>query len=151
MSRRISHPEHFTHKVFNNWHRYALSDDATMIDIDGLEYCRRCRWPLAFIESAHDIGQSVKPVTVLRTLAKVTGIDTYVILFSVDEAARDREDWANACTSFRVRRVYPPPETEWLTMNPARMDAFLMGLRRKHQCRQPVARRCAQCGADAAA
>lgn len=132
--RDIKYPEHFTHKVFNNWHRYALDDDATMIDIDALEYCRRCRAPLAFMETAQDVGQAIKPVTVLRALANITKVETYVVLFSVDEAARARKDWVHACTSFRVRRVYPEPETGWAVMDPASMTSFISGLRHRHQC-----------------
>ena len=86
MSRHINHPEHFTRKMFNSWHRYALGDAVTMIDIDGLEYCRKCRAPLAFLETAQDVGQEIKPVTVLRTLAAQTDISAYVILFTVDKA-----------------------------------------------------------------
>ena len=136
MSRHINYPEHFTHKVFNNWHRYALGDVVTMIDIDGLEYCRKCRAPLAFLETAEDRGQEIKPVTVLRTLATQTGIPAYVILFTVDEAARARENWADSCTGFRVRRLHPLPETDWLAMDPDHMAAFLTGLHMAHECRR---------------
>ena len=136
MSRHINHPEHFTHKVFNNWHRYALGDAVTMIDIDGLEYCRRCRAPLAFLETAQDIGQEVKPVTVLRTLAGQTDIPAYVILFTVDEAARAEENWAASCPGFRVRRLHPPPETGWLVMDPDHMATFLTDLHEAHGCRR---------------
>ena len=84
----MARQEKFGHRdlTFSNWHR-TLSDDATCIDIDFCEYCRRCRAPLALIEIARDVGQDFKPTTVLSKLANQAGIPGYLVLYVLDPNA----------------------------------------------------------------
>lgn len=118
--------------TYSRWHR-ALPDHVTMIDVDGLEYCRRCRAPLAVVETARDVGQAVKPAIVLRSLAKAAGIPAYVFLYTVDEAAELREDWPAAITSFRVKRVHPN-ETDYQRFDPDEVAKRLAALHEQHHC-----------------
>lgn len=67
--------------TFSNWHRTALPDYCSVIDLDFLEYCHRCRKPLALIELARDVGQKHKPTRVMEELAKLAGIEAYLIIW----------------------------------------------------------------------
>lgn len=70
-------------RVFSHWHR-TLPDCATAIDIDFLEYCRKCRWTLALIELAQDVGQTFKPTPVLQRLAWQAGVPAYLIFYTIE-------------------------------------------------------------------
>ena len=71
-------------RVFSHWHRRALPDFVTAIDIDFLEYCHRCRETLALIELAQDVGQSFKPTPVLERLARRANVPAYLIFYRID-------------------------------------------------------------------
>lgn len=118
--------------AYSQWHR-TLPHSVTMIDVDGLEYCQRCRAPLAVIETARDVGQAVKPATVLRRLAKAANVPAYVLLYTVDEGAEQREDWVNCIRSFRARRAHPD-ETEYRQMTPLQMAQLLVRIHTQHVC-----------------
>jgi hypothetical protein len=72
--------------TFSRWHR-TLPDFCTCIDLDFLEYCQRCRRPLALIEIARGHHGMVKPTTVLKALADLAGIAAYLVLYDIDESA----------------------------------------------------------------
>lgn len=135
-------PNQITDKVFSRWHR-TLPALAACIDIDMVEYCARCREPLAFIETAKDVGQDIKPVTVLRRIAERADIPAFVLLMTFSEEAHLRGDDANAILRFRARRFWPPPETDWRTWTPQECAAFIVGLRSGHVCASDVRRRAA--------
>jgi hypothetical protein len=109
--------------TFSRWHRYALGDHVTAIDVDLLEYCQRCRAPLCLIESARDVGQADKPTTVLAALSAVTGIPALCVLYTPGpRPCRCDEDYrAPGCrhgiSGFRVREVGPGagPLKHWET------------------------------------
>ena len=75
------------------WHR-TLSHGCTCIDIDFLEYCQKCREPLALIETAKGHHSIPKPTTVIEHLAAKAGIHAYLLLYdlksdgSLDEMVR---------------------------------------------------------------
>lgn len=83
--------------TFSGWHR-TLPDYCTAIDLDFLEYCQKCRHPLALIELARDVGQAHKPTTVMENLAKKAGIPAFLIMYSLGE---------NGLGQCRVARIYP--------------------------------------------
>ena len=85
--------------TFSQWHR-TLSDNATCIDLDLLEYCRRCRQPLAMLELARDVGQAFKPTTVLEQLAKKAMVPAFLIIYKLE---------AGSIGQCRMRRIYPEP------------------------------------------
>lgn len=80
---------------YSKWHR-TLSDDCTYIDIDCLEYCDRCKCPLALVELAQDRGQERKATTVMRRLAHMANLPAFLVFYQIDPEPR-----------FRVRQVYP--------------------------------------------
>lgn len=70
-------------------------------DLDGWDYCGACKRPLAFIETARDVGQSDKYVKPLIELARPHGEVPAFLLFyerTEDEMYVDR---------LRVRQIWP--------------------------------------------
>lgn len=96
-----------------------------MIDLDGVEYCSRCRSALALVEAARDVGQPFKATTVMRALAARAGIPALVVLWTPVEGD---------VAEFRVKRVHPTLDAEWTGMTPKRFAAVLLGLRERHAC-----------------
>lgn len=129
--------------VYSKWHRYFLADDEPMIDLDAVEYCRRCNVPLVLIETARDVGQANKPTTVLAQLAQQSSILAICVLFSVDpsvgedgcdcQPGRVGADCSHGVTGFRVRRVWPKPDNwAWSVMTPEEFRDRLRRIRRDH-------------------
>lgn len=103
--------------TYSNWHRQFCPERATMVDIDGLEYCRRCRIPLALVETALDYGQEIKPTTALEQLSSVARVPAFCVLYAKNDELCDF-DRRNRCRKigcshgiekFRVRRIWPAP------------------------------------------
>jgi len=114
--------------TYSNWHRQFCPERTAMIDVDGLEYCRRCRMPLALIETALDYGQSIKPTTALEQLAVAANVPAFCVLYAkngedcdVDRRKRCvRPGCSHGIGSFRVRRIRPNPTP----FNPWTVEAF---------------------------
>ena len=118
--------------TYSAWHR-RLEDDLTYIDVDGLEYCRRCRAPLALIELARDVGQGFKATPVIRQLATRSGVPAYLVFYKPN-GEQDIE-------RFRVAQLWPI-YTDTIIMSPDKYASFLRSLRSRHECaRQKVALR----------
>ena len=97
-------PEERTGKrdlTISAWHR-SLPDYCSAIDVDFLEYCNRCRAPLALIELARGHHYSVKPTTVLEHLAAAAGIRAYLILYDLSPTGE-----YGLAPTMRVQMVYP--------------------------------------------
>lgn len=123
--------------TFSNWHRQALPDRAHMIDVDGLHFCRRCRMPLALLETARDIGQATKATIVLERLAAVANIPAYCLLYSVSpNTCATPRCRAKGCdhgiAEFRFRRVHPAP-TEFEVRAPADVAEHLTRIHDAHE------------------
>jgi hypothetical protein len=58
---------------------------AYMIDLDYEEACQYCKEPLLLGEVARDIGQDFKPTTILRKLAKKSGVIGLLIFLKEEE------------------------------------------------------------------
>ena len=84
--------------TFSGWHR-TLPNYCTAIDLDFLEYCQKCRTPLALIELAQDVSQAHKPTRVMEELAKKADVPAYLILYK-----QDGEKQIGRC---RVARIWP--------------------------------------------
>src|SRR5262249_27104624 len=82
--------------AYSNWHRQFCPERVTMIDVDGLEYCRRCRSPLALIETALDVGQAVKPTTALEQLSLAANVPAFCVLYTKNDQPCDF-DRRNRC------------------------------------------------------
>jgi hypothetical protein len=61
---------------YNNWH-YTLGVGYDYMDLDGLEWCRRC-WSTFLLVETSTAAQ--KPTIVLRTLAKEAGKESYLLV-----------------------------------------------------------------------
>lgn|GEM_PF-2785984 len=132
-------------RAYSNWHRYACADSATMIDIDGLEYCERCRAPLLLVEAARDAGQE-KPTLVLEKLAEAAKIPAICLLWTPQphwnplpphcECQRRRQRQPvpgcdHGIASFRWRKVWPE-RTEWQICTPEQMARWINGVHQRH-------------------
>lgn len=111
--------------TYSAWHR-TLPDVVTMIDIDGLEYCRRCRAPLALIETARDVGQSFKSTIVLRELACRAFIPAFLVLYHIGEES-------GGIDQFRWCQIWPQ-RTDLATATVAEWSHHLVALHDSHRC-----------------
>ena len=98
--------------------------DCTMIDVDGLEYCRRCRAPLALIETKHQ-NATEKSTAVLVGLGKAALLPVYLIEYGETDGA----------LRFRVTRRYPTGGPHRQLMNSHEYAAFVLGIHtEQHRC-----------------
>ena len=103
--------------TFSRWHRYALPDRVTAIDLDMIEYCQRCRMPLCLIETARDVGQDSKNTLVMSRLAQAANVVAICVLCTPDgtDCRCDRRRKSPGCShgieKVRFRRVYPIEES----------------------------------------
>ena len=102
--------------TFSRWHRYALPDRVTAIDLDMIEYCQRCRMPLCLIETARDVGQPGKSTIVMSELARAANVVAICVLYTPDgtvcrceRRSRDTQ-CSHGIGQVRFRRVYPLDE-----------------------------------------
>lgn len=113
--------------TFSQWHR-TLPNRCTCIDIDFLEYCQRCRAPLALIEIARDVGQPHKSTVVMQKLAEAAGIVAYVVIYTKDSTS---VGGIGAC---RIAEVAPNRST--LTpVSSATVGQLIEDIHDSHDCR----------------
>ena len=131
-------------RTYSNWHRYACADSSAMIDVDGLDYCQRCRMPLLLVEAARDCGQQ-KPTIVLEKLAAAANVMAVCVLWTPSAAwsalpphcdcqrlRHSRTDCDHGIASFRARRVYPNP-SGWMPWTPAECAAWIDRIHQNHE------------------
>lgn len=123
--------------TFSRWHRYALPDRVTAIDLDMIEYCQRCRMPLCLIETARDIGQDAKSTLVMSRLAQTANVVAVCILYTPSGECSCRRDrkvpgCRHGIEKARFRRVYPVEEQfeEWHDWE---LAAWLTSLHDNHE------------------
>lgn len=134
-------------RAYSNWHRYACSDDAFMVDIDGLESCseRQCRLPLLLVEAARDIGQDIKPTTALVGLARKADVPAVILLWTPSETWQEQPphctcqaerrkvpDCDHGISVFRARHIYPT-SSGWKQVQPAAIAAWIDQLHAAHR------------------
>jgi hypothetical protein len=126
--------------AYSNWHRQFCPERVCMIDVDGLEYCRRCRMPLALIETALDRGQSIKPTTALEQLSLAANVPAFCALYTKGGVECDFDRRNRCCrigcthgiTGFRVRRIRPNP-TGFQDWTPEGFRDFLTTMHDGHE------------------
>jgi hypothetical protein len=145
----VSRHERFDNRdrTYSNWHRYACADSSPMIDVDGLDYCRRCRMPLLLIEAARDVGQA-KPTLVLQQLAQAANVPALCVLWtpSVRWSADPPHclcqldktvtaDCDHGVLAVRVRRVWPEPTspTDYTPMTPEALARYIDEVHAAHE------------------
>ena len=83
--------------TYSNWHRVASIERfvgaaqaraLTMIDLDGLEYCCRCREVVGLVEVARDVGQAFKPSIVTGQLAHRLGVPGLLAFYMPSQERR---------------------------------------------------------------
>jgi hypothetical protein len=94
-----------------------------MIDLDGIifvEYQDQSKEPLALVEIAVDIGQPIKPSTVTKKLAQrcTPTLPALTVLYKLSDRPNPTKPHLNDIESFRVRRLWPEPETKWERLTP---------------------------------
>jgi hypothetical protein len=127
-------------RSYGIWHRAPSiarflgarhADALTMADLDSVlftEYDHHKKLPLCLVEVAIDIGQE-KPTGVIASLARLAGIPAYVALYT--HAARpnpSNPNWMDIA-HFRVKRIWPHPESNWRELQPAEWAQALVRIR----------------------
>ena len=95
-------------KWFADWHREQPDDNAGMIDLDGVGYCRLCSMPLYLVEATK--SKARKNATVTENLGLMAGIEVFVF-YAPDEKRPDEFfiDWR----SQGGKGQYTTPERAW--------------------------------------
>lgn len=128
-------------RTYSAWHRrlstrrFVGIDRAqllAMIDLDAslfVEYDDGTKEPVALIETARDVGQDHKPVTVSRHLAMRARLPCYLLLYRCGESANPADPLWRDITSFRIKRVWPREERSWRTIEPGEWAQALLQIR----------------------
>lgn len=126
------HERFFTRDLtYSQWHR-SLNNDLTYIDLDGIEYCDKCKEPLLLVELAQDIGQNLKPTTVMRKLAEKALLPAVLVFYKKNEGAVEPE---SCIYSFRVQKIFPIHEVGQVEMQPSEFSAYLRKVHDEHLCK----------------
>ena len=142
----MAQEEHYGNRslAYSAWHRrrstgrFVGEQNArklAMIDMDHcmwIEYDDGTKEPLALIEEAQDVGQSVKAGTVTRNLARRAGLPALVVLWKPSEDKNPADSDQQDIAQFRVKRLWPIPESEWRTLTPKEWAAALLRMRTWH-------------------
>jgi hypothetical protein len=130
-------------RSYSAWHRrqstrrfvgIERAQALAMIDLDAslyVEYDDGTKEPLALVETAMDRGQAMKPATVTKRLAQrcVPMVPAYVLLYTLGEQPNPADERYKDIECFRVRRVWPEPETPWEKYTPKQWADRLVLLR----------------------
>jgi len=128
-------------RTYSAWHRrlstrrFVGIDRAqllAMIDLDAalyIEYDDQSKEPVALVETARDMGQDYKPVTVSRRLAMRAGLPCYVLLYRCGDLANPADSQWRDITQFRIKRVWPREERAWRTLEPGEWAQALLQIR----------------------
>lgn len=131
-------------RSYSAWHRRAstrrfvgieCAQTLAMIDLDAslyVEYDDGSKEPLALIETALDRGQAIKPATVTKKLARRAFpiLPAYILLYELADVNNPADTEWRDIKSFRVRRVWPEPETPWERISPDEWAQRLVRLRK---------------------
>ena len=88
--------------AYSKWHRH-LGDNVTSMDIDSVEYCKKCYSPLAIMEVAADVDQKSKPFMLTLRIAKACNVPGYVVLYAANEEKEEKD----CIVGLRVMKIYP--------------------------------------------
>ena len=127
--------------TYSAWHRIKSTcrfvgienaQRLAMIDVDHIiwvEYEDENKEPLALIEEAEDVGQNNKPSTVTRGLAQRANLPAMLVLWKPSKSANPASpDWPDI-ERFRVKRLWPLPQSKWRELTPEAWASVLLRLR----------------------
>ena len=117
---------------YSTWHRdwaelhigKPAADKLAVIDLDWVEFCAQCWWPLALMELAIDTGQESKTAVVTERLATLARLPSAVVFYRKSSAQ-------GSIARFRVRVMTPTKRPEAL-MAPNQYAAWLWRLHSDH-------------------
>lgn len=129
--------------TYSAWHRrdsikrFVGTEKAellAMIDMDVVlfvEYDDSTKEPLCLIETAMDIGQTIKPATVTRKLAEKAKIPAFTVLYTPSNNRKNPADkrWFDI-EKFRIKKIHPE-ETDWESYSPLEWANELLEIRIK--------------------
>lgn len=129
-------------RSYSAWHRrestrrfvgIEKAQTLAMIDLDAalyVEYDDKTKEPLVLIEAAQDCGQW-KAATVTRNLARRCNpeIRAYVVLYTIANSLNPADPQWPDISAFRVRRIWPEPQTVWRNFTPAEWAEMLCRIR----------------------
>tara|TARA_R100001082_G_C4362382_1_gene160029 strand:+ start:1496 stop:1864 length:369 start_codon:yes stop_codon:yes gene_type:complete len=110
---------------YSEFHRQF--DGLAMIDIDAIEICKKCKSPLAVIETAYDKGQNFKSFIVTQLVAKSLKVPGLVTLYQVDPKSKE-------IVNFRVKKIFPNESDKFYPIQPYKFVSWLKGLHEQHKC-----------------
>jgi hypothetical protein len=103
-----------------------------MIDLDMcmyVEYDDLSREPLCLVETARDVGQREKSCSVTVRLARRAKLPAYLVLYQCALEPNPADVDAPDIEGFRIKRVWPTPESEWRQLDPAEWADALVRIR----------------------
>lgn len=128
-------------RTYSAWHRrlstrrfvgLERAQALAMIDLDAalyVEYEEGSKHPVALIETALDVGQAHKSATVTMRLAKLAGLPCYCVLYRAADSPNPADpEWPDI-QSFRVKRLWPQPESTWRNVLPSEWAQALLNIR----------------------
>ena len=110
---------------YSEFHRQF--DGLAMVDIDQVEICKKCKKPLAVIETAYDTGQNFKSFIVTQLIAERLKVPGLVTLYQVDKTS-------NEIVNFRVKKIYPKESPGFYSVPPYLYVTWLKRLHTNHKC-----------------
>lgn len=131
-------------RTYSKWHRrmstgrfvgIETAQTLAMIDLDAslyVEYDDKSKEPLALIETAIDRGQNYKCATVTKNLARRCApvVPALILLYKISDSMNPHGDGAFDIEEFRVRKIWPEPETSWKIFTPQEWAEWLVRLRK---------------------
>ena len=106
---------------------FTLEQLEKKIDIDQVEICKKCKSPLAVVETAYDVGQNFKSFIVTQLIAERLKVPGLVTLYQVDKKS-------NEIINFRVKKIYPTESDGFYNVPPYLYVKWLKRLHEKHKC-----------------
>jgi hypothetical protein len=95
------------------------------------EYDGVTKWPLALMETAIDINKH-KDATAIGNLAKMTGrLEAYVVLYRLGSTRNPFDDSVFDIDRFRVKRLWPEPESKFRILSPEQWAFELLEIRKR--------------------
>jgi len=129
--------------IYSAWHRRGSTRRfiglekaqlLAMVDLDvslWLEYDDGTKDTLALVETAQDVGQSIKPATVLLKLAKRIHpvVPAYICLYTPSVALNPADSRWPDIEKFRCKRLWPFPENVYTEYSPREWAEKLLKMR----------------------
>lgn len=136
--------------TYSRWHRrrstarFVGLENAqllSMIDIDSslwVEYEDNVKHPVAFVETAIDVGQNNKVATVTSHVAQLAGRPGFVLLYEIGDKPLASSPDVNDIASFRVKTLWDTTPggayqkyADWVRITPQQWADDLVDVRRQ--------------------